>query len=110
MSRAHADHPREALSSWRMRGQSTRGPMPPRIAGSSVRTTATLTSGMSMPPRPIERRNGTGTTSSATRLMATVTPLARTAWPAVRTAVTTAVWLSWPCARSSRQRETTSSE
>ena len=79
-------------------------------AGSRVRTTATLTSGISMPPKPMLRRNGTGTTISATRLIATVTPEASTACPAVFIAMTTASSLSRPCARSSRQRETTSSE
>jgi hypothetical protein len=44
-----------------MRGQSTRGPTLDRIAGSRVSTTAVLTSGMSMPPMPMLRRNGTGT-------------------------------------------------
>ena len=87
-----------------------RGPTLESSAGSSVSTTATLTSGMSMPPIPMLRRNGTGTTTSATRLMATVTPEARTAWPAVFIATTTASSLVRPWARSSRQRETSSSE
>ena len=56
------------------------------------------------------RRTGTGTTTSATRLMATVTPEARTAWPAVFIATTTASSLVRPWARSSRHRETSSSE
>jgi hypothetical protein len=79
-------------------------------AGSKVSTAATLTSGMSRPPSPILRRNGTGTTSRASRLIATVTPEASTACPAVRIAITTAARLSWPWARSSRQRETSSRE
>ena len=63
-----------------------------------------------MPPRPMLRRNGTGTTTRATRLIATVTPEANTAWPAVFIATTTASSLLSPWARSSRQRETSSSE
>ena len=42
--------------------------------------------------------------------MATVTPDANTARPAVFIATTTASSLLRPCARSSRQRETRSSE
>jgi len=96
MSFAHAVQALDAVPSWRIRGQSTRGPMLVSIAGSRVSTTATLTSGMSMPPIPMLRRNGTGTTTSATRLMATVTPEARTAWPAVFIATTTASSLLRP--------------
>ena len=87
---------RLASASWRIRGQSTRGPMPARIAGSSVSETMTLTSGMSMPPKPIERRNGTGSAMSAARPIATVTPLNTTALPAVRMEATTADELSRP--------------
>ena len=87
-----------------------RGPTFDSRAGSNVSTTATLTSGMSMPPMPMLRRNGTGTTRSATRLIATVTPEASTACPAVAMATTTASSLSRPWARSSRQRDTSSSE
>ncbi len=72
--------------------------------------TAVLTSGMSMPPMPMLRSSGTGITSRAHRLMATVPALATTACPAYSIATTTASWLSRPCARSSRQRLTTSSE
>ena len=56
------------------------------------------------------RRNGNGTTTRAARETATVTPLNTTEWPAVATAVRTAVSLSAPAARSSRQRITMSSE
>ena len=87
-----------------------RGPTLESRAGSRVSTTATLTSGMSMPPMPMLRRNGTGTTTSAIRLMATVTPEARTACPAVCIATTTASSFVRPWARSSRQRETSSRE
>ena len=110
IKRAQAVQPRDARPSWRIFGQSTRGPMLDSIAGSSVSTTATLTSGMNMPPMPMLRRNGTGTTTRASRLIATVTPEATTAWPAVFIAMITASSLSWPCSRSSRQRDTSSSE
>ena len=76
---AQAVHARDARPSWRMRGQSTLGPMLPSSAGSSVRMTKVLTSGISMPPMPMLRSSGTGMTSSAQRLMATVPALARTA-------------------------------
>ena len=49
-----------------------------------------------MPPKPMLRRNGTGTTTSASRLIATVTPEANTAWPAVFIATTTASSLLVP--------------
>jgi hypothetical protein len=59
---------------------------------------------------PTLRRLGTGNTTKAIRPMATVSPLSNTARPAVERAVTTAVALSAPWARSSRQRVTTNSE
>ncbi len=49
-SDAHLVQNRLAVFSCRIRGQSTRGPMPPSRAGNSVVVTATLTSGMSIPP------------------------------------------------------------
>ncbi len=110
MVRPQSSQNRLAVFSWRMCGQSTRGPMVLRKAGSSVVATPTETSGMSMPPTPIERRNGTGMTTSATRPMATVSPLNTTARPAVTMAFSTAWWLVIPLVRSSRQRVTMSSE
>ena len=53
--------------------------MPPRMAGVRVRVERTLASGMSAPPTPMLRMNGTGSTMSASRPMATVTPLNTTA-------------------------------
>ena len=73
-SRPQASHGRLAVFSCRSRGQSIRGPMPPRIAGSSVVVTSTETSGMSIPPSPMLRSPGTGRTTSATRPMPTVSP------------------------------------
>ena len=77
--RAQAVQAREARLSLRIRGQSTRGPMPPSRAGSRVSTTAVETSGINMPPMPMLRSSGTGITSSEHRLIATVPALASTA-------------------------------
>ena len=49
-SAAQRLHDRLARFSWRIFGQSIFGPMPPRIAGASVRVVSTLASGMSAPP------------------------------------------------------------
>ncbi len=84
--------------------------MPPRMAGVRLSVVATLASGISAPPIPTLRMNGTGSTTSEIRPIATVTPLNTTARPAVSIATTTASWLSRPCARSSRHRVTNSSE
>ncbi len=67
-------------------------------------------SGIIIPAYPIERNPGTGNTTSAIRPIATVRPESTTARPAVAIAITTASWFSCPCARSSRQRVTISSE
>jgi hypothetical protein len=87
-----------------------RGPMPPRIAGVNVSVTSTLASGISAPPMPMLRMNGTGNTINASRPIATVTPLNTIACPAVCIATTTASWFSRPWSRSSRHRLTNSSE
>ena len=84
------------LFSCRIFGQSTRGPMLPRIAGVSVNVTSTLATGISAPAMPMLRMNGTGSTTRASRPIATVSPLNSTAWPAVSIAATTASWLSRP--------------
>ena len=107
---AHALQARLAWASLRSRGQSTRGPMPPSRAGKSVTTTTIETRGMSIPPMPVDRSPGTGSTMSAISPMATVMPESTTERPAVSTALTTAAWLSAPRARSSRQRVTSNSE
>ncbi len=107
---AHRPHHLLAVFSWRIFGQSTLGPMLDRIAGVRVRVVSTLASGISAPPIPMLRMKGTGSTTSASRPMATVTPLKITALPAVSMATTTASWLSRPWSRSSRQRVTSSSE
>jgi len=78
--------------------------------GSRVSVTSIDTSGMSMLPKPMLRRNGIGTTASTTRLTATVAALNTTARPALAIERRTASSGSWPAARSSRQRVTTSRE
>ncbi len=93
---AHLVQARLALLSRRIRGQSMRGPMPPRIAGVRLRVASTLASGISAPPKPMLRMNGTGSTTNASRPIATVMPLKSTAWPAVCIATTTASRLSRP--------------
>ena len=95
-SAAQRLHPRLARSSWRIFGQSMRGPMPPRIAGVNVSVTSTLATGISAPPMPMLRMNGTGNTINANRPIATVTPLNTIACPAVCIATTTASWFSRP--------------
>jgi hypothetical protein len=92
------------------RGQSIRRPTLASSTGSSVTATSTLTSGISMPPKPTLRRNGTGSSTSATSPMATVTPLKTTARPALAMARWVASAAGWPWASSSRQRVTSSSE
>ena len=80
------------------------------MTGSRVVETATLSRGMSIPARPMLRRNGTDVSASAARLTVTVMPENRTERPAVADAASTAARLSWPSARSSRHRVTMSSE
>ena len=101
---------RDALSSVRRCGQSSREPSECRITGSRVSATTTLTSGISMPPIPTLRRNGSGSATSASRPIATVVPEKTTARPAVSIARTIASSPSCPWARSSRQRTATISE
>ena len=102
--------PRLALFSVRIRGQSSRGPMLARMTGSRVRATATETSGISTPPIPALRRNGTGNDDQREQADPTVSPENSTARPAELIAAWTACSLSCPWARSSRHRVTTSSE
>jgi hypothetical protein len=92
------------------RGHNSLGPVALSRAGTRVSDVATLKSGMSSPPRPMLRRNGSGTSTRAAKETATVTPLKRTDRPAVLIAARTAASLSRPVASSSRQRVTISSE
>jgi hypothetical protein len=104
------DQKRLAVASLRIRGRSIRGPTAARIAGVRVIVASVLMSGMRMPPTPIERRKGTLSAVSDNRPIATAAPEKTTEWPACSTAIITALWLSRPWSRSSRQRVTTSSE
>ena len=56
------------------RRRSSRGPNDASSPGSRVKVAATLISGIRRPPTPIERMNGTGTATIATRPIATVVP------------------------------------
>ena len=87
-----------------------RWPSTDRSAGSSVTEAAIETSGISTPPAPIERMNGSGMNSSAASPMATVRPENRVARPAVLIVVSSASWTSLPELSSSRKRNTTSIE
>ena len=68
-----------------------RGPTTASRAGSSVSDASTETSGISMPPMPIERTSGSGSAISASRPMATVEPETITERPAWVTVSTSAV-------------------
>jgi len=109
-SRAHASHARLGRSSFLILGQSQRGPTDASIAGSSVSTTETEITGISAPPIPVLRRNGTGRTTSESRPTATVSPETKTDRPAVSIAARTASSFSRPWARSSRHLVTNSNE
>ena len=94
----------------RLAGQSSRGPTVASSTGSRVRVARVAASGMSMPAKPMLRRNGTGSRTRASSPTATVPPLVTTDRPAVAMARWTAWERSWPAASSSRQRVTNSSE
>ena len=79
-------------------------------AGSSVTAAAIETSGMSTPPAPIERMNGSGMSSSAASPIVTVMPENSVARPAVDMVVSSALCTSLPALSSSRKRNTTSIE
>ena len=66
------------------------------IAGSIVIAARTETAGMSIPPMPIERMNGSGITSMLSRPTATVEPDTITERPACCMVVMTAPSASWP--------------
>ena len=78
-------------------------------AGRSVIEASTETAGMSMPPRPIERTNGTGSTIIESRPTATVEPETITECPACVIVSTIAVSTSCPSRSSSRKRKIISS-
>ncbi len=79
------------------------------MAGSSVTAESTDTAGISMPPIPIERSNGSGSTISESSPTATVVPETITALPACVIVSTSAVSTSSPSRSSSRKRKIMSS-
>ena len=88
-------------------GTRSRSRLEPKIAssaGSSVSAAAIETSGMSSPPMPIERMNGSGISTRQARPIATVAPEKSTACPAVRIVVRSASAASEPPSSSSRKR------
>jgi hypothetical protein len=80
------------------------------IAGSSVMAVITETAGMSMPPMPMLRMNGSGRMTRLSSPTATVEPETITDRPAWRIVSTTAASRSRPCRNSSRKRKIMSSE
>ncbi len=94
--------------------RSIRGPMRPRMAGSSVSVAARMKMTLSMIPRAIERNAGLLTSMTALSEISTVRPLNITALPAVSIVVPTASRTrsgssgSDPC-RAARKRMTTNS-
>ena len=87
----------------------TRCPSTASIAGSSVSVASTETTGISMPPIPIPRSNGSGKTIIDSRPTATVVPETITEWPAWVIVSTSADSTSFPSRSSSRKRKTISS-
>ena len=71
---------------------------------------STETSGISIPPRPIERMNGSGRITMLTRPIATVEPETITDLPACCIVSTIASSVVRPWAISSRNRKIISSE
>ena len=86
-----------------------RSPSTASSAGSSVIAAITETAGISMPPMPIERMNGSGRMTSESRPTATVEPETITERPACVIVSTSAVSTSSPSRSSSRKRKIISS-
>ena len=84
---------------------STRRPVNPSSAGSSVSATSTATTTVLAAPRPIAVRNGMLTTNRPARAMTTVRPAKTTALPAVATARPAASSPSRPLSSSCRNLE-----
>ena len=78
-------------------------------AGSNVIAVVTETSGISIPPMPIERMNGNGITTRESRPTATVDPDTITERPACVIVSTSAGSTSAPSRSSSRKRKIISS-
>ena len=86
-----------------------RVPRTDSIAGSSVMAASTETSGISMPPMPIERMNGSGRMINESSPTATVDPETITDLPAWVIVSTIAASTSLPSRSSSRKRKIISS-
>jgi hypothetical protein len=86
-----------------------RAPSTASRAGSSVIAVITDTAGISIPPMPIERMNGSGSTSIESSPTATVEPETITERPACVIVSTIAVSTSSPSRSSSRKRKIISS-
>ena len=86
-----------------------RSPSTASIAGSRVSEASTETTGISMPPRPIERSSGSGSATIASRPIATVEPETITERPAWVIVSTSADSTSLPSRSSSRKRKIISS-
>ena len=74
-----------------------RGPSIASIAGSSVIDASTETAGISIPPIPIERMNGSGSRTMLTSPTATVEPETITDLPACLIVVAIASSVDSPC-------------
>ena len=88
-------------------GTRMRSRLAPKIAssaGSSVSAAVIETTGISRPPTPIERMNGSGIRTRQASPIATVAPEKSTACPAVRIVVRSASGGSEPPSSSSRKR------
>ena len=86
-----------------------RSPSTASIAGISVIAASTETAGISIPPMPIERMNGSGRMTIDSRPTATVEPETMTERPACVIVSTSAVSTSSPSRSSSRKRKIISS-
>ena len=99
---------------WKRRGNSRtlliRWPSSERSAGSRVIEAITDTAGISMPPMPIARMNGSGRMIMLKSPIATVEPETITERPARRMVAAIASSTSSPFASSSRKRKIISSE
>ena len=105
-----AQNPRSALGGSTNRFGITRsrlilGPRSDRSAGRSVIAAVTAISGISMPPIPIERMNGSGRMTMLSSPIATVEPDTITERPACVIVSTRASSVGRPAASSSRKRK-----
>jgi hypothetical protein len=86
-----------------------RVPSTDSIAGKRVSVAITETTGISIPPMPMDRSNGNGRRTIARRPIATVVPETITEWPACVIVSTSDDSTSFPSRSSSRKRKIISS-